>query len=75
MRSVAAPWMAWMLVRTSPFAETTNPLTMPVGPDSSEAGVTVLVSTSTTEADFAVAIAPAVSVSPLLPPGPPPSAG
>ena len=32
MRSVAAPWMAWMLVTTRPFAETTKPSTMPVGP-------------------------------------------
>ena len=50
--------MAWMLEITRPFAETTKPSTMPVGPARSDAGVTGLVITSTTDTDFACAIEP-----------------
>ena len=56
-----------MLVTTRPLAETAKPSTMPVGPASSDAAVTGLVITSTTDPDFAWAIEPAVSAPPLLP--------
>ena len=60
-----------MLVITRPSAETTKPSTMPVGPVRSDAAVTGLVSTSTTDTDFAWAIDPAVCAPPPLLPEPP----
>ena len=59
-----------MLDTTRPFAETTKPSTMPVGPLRRELAVTGSVITSTTDTDLVCAIEPAVSAPPV-PPFPP----